>query len=30
MIRVTALNFISALFCPHYDVEKYRKLELKR
>ena len=30
MIRVTALNFISALFCPHYDVEKYRKLELKK
>lgn len=29
-IRVSGLNFISALFCPHYDFEKYRKPELKK
>lgn len=29
-IRVSGLGFISALFCPHYDFEKYRKPELKK
>ena len=29
-IRVGGLNLISALFCPHYDVEKERKPDLKK
>ena len=29
-IRVSGLGFIPALFCPHYDFEKYRKPELKK
>lgn len=29
-IKVSGLGFISALFCPHYDFEKYRKPELKK
>lgn len=30
MIKVRGLGFISAFFCPHYDVEKKRKPELKK
>jgi len=30
LIRVSGLNFIQTLFCPHYDFEKYRKPELKK
>lgn len=29
MIRVKGLNFISALHCPHYDIEKGREQSLK-
>lgn len=29
LIKVTGLNFIDALACPHYDAEKDRKPELK-
>ncbi len=29
LIKVTGLGFIDALACPHYDVEKERKPELK-
>jgi dipeptidase E len=29
LIKVTGLGFINALACPHYDVEKDRKPELK-
>lgn len=29
LIKVSGLNFISAVSCPHYDVEKDRKPELK-
>jgi len=29
LIRVSGLNFIPALFCPHYDIEKDRKAGLK-
>ena len=29
LIKIKALDFVSPLFCPHYDVEKYRKPELK-
>lgn len=29
LIKVTGLGFIDALACPHYDVEKDRKPELK-
>lgn len=29
LIKVTGLGFINALACPHYDVEKNRKPELK-
>jgi dipeptidase E len=29
-IRVSGLGFIPALFCPHYNFEKYRKPELKK
>lgn len=30
LIKVTGLGFISALFCPHYDVESARQEDLKR
>ncbi len=30
LIKVSGLNFIPALLCPHYDFEKYRKPELKK
>jgi dipeptidase E len=30
LIKVTGLNFIDALACPHYDAEKDRKPELKK
>jgi len=30
LIKVSGLNFINTLFCPHYDVEKDRKLDLKK
>ncbi len=30
LIRVSGLNFIPALFCPHYDFEKHRRPELKK
>jgi len=30
LIKVSGLNLISALFCPHYDFEKYRRRELKK
>lgn len=30
LIKVSGLNLIHALFCPHYDFEKYRKPELKK
>ncbi len=30
MVKVTGLGFINALHCPHYDVEKSRKRDLKR
>ncbi|MEI6580847.1 MAG: Type 1 glutamine amidotransferase-like domain-containing protein [bacterium] len=30
MIRVKGLDFVDGLFCPHYDIEKKRKSELKR
>lgn len=30
LIRVTGLNWIPALFCPHYDEEKGRKLHVKK
>jgi len=30
LIRVKGLNFIPILFCPHYDVEKDRKADLKK
>lgn len=29
LIRVSGLNLVNALFCPHYDVEQDRKAELK-
>ena len=29
LIKVTGLGFINALHCPHYDVEKFRKKDLK-
>ena len=29
LIKVSGLNLVNALFCPHYDVEKDRKAELK-
>ncbi len=29
LIKVTGLGWVDALFCPHYDVEKDRKPELK-
>lgn len=30
LIKVTGLGFIDALHCPHYDVEPFRKEDLKR
>lgn len=30
LIRVRGLGIIKALFCPHYDVEKERKADLKK
>lgn len=30
LIKVTGLGFVSALFCPHYDVEQDRQEDLKR
>jgi dipeptidase E len=30
LIKVTGLNFIDALACPHYDAEKDRKPELRK
>jgi len=30
LIKVSGLNFIPILFCPHYDIEKDRKLDLKK
>ncbi len=30
LIKVTGLGFINALHCPHYDIESFRQLELKR
>jgi len=30
LIRVTGLGLVNALFCPHYDVEKNRKPNLKK
>ena len=30
LIRVKGLGIIKALFCPHYDVEKERKADLKK
>jgi dipeptidase E len=30
LIKVTGLNLVHALFCPHYDSEKDRKQDLKR
>lgn len=30
LIKVTGLGFLDALVCPHYDVEKDRKPQLKR
>ncbi|MSU44972.1 peptidase E [Candidatus Nomurabacteria bacterium] len=30
LIRVSGLGFVNALFCPHYDVEKDRKPDLKK
>jgi len=30
LIRINGLNFIPALFCPHYDVEEDRKICLKK
>ncbi len=30
LIKIKALDFIPALYCPHYDVEEDRKSELKR
>ena len=30
LIRVTGLGLINALYCPHYDVEEYRKPDLKK
>jgi len=30
LIKVRGLNFIPALYCPHYDVEKDRKANLKK
>ena len=30
MIKVKGLGLVDALFCPHYDVEKKRKPELKK
>lgn len=30
LIKVSGLNFIPALLCPHYDSEKHRKLDLKK
>lgn len=29
-IRVSGLRLINALYCPHYDIEKKRKLSLKK
>ncbi len=29
LIRVAGLNFVHALCCPHYDIEKYREGSLK-
>ena len=30
MIRVKGLELVNALFCPHYDIEKDRKSNLKK
>jgi dipeptidase E len=30
LIKVMGLGFIDAVHCPHYDVEKFRKKDLKR
>ena len=30
LIKVTGLNFINALHCPHYDTESFRQKDLKR
>lgn len=30
LIKVSGLNFINALHCPHYDFEKHRKSDLKK
>jgi dipeptidase E len=30
LIKIKALNFIPALYCPHYDLEEDRKAELKK
>ncbi|MFA6072990.1 MAG: Type 1 glutamine amidotransferase-like domain-containing protein [Candidatus Woesearchaeota archaeon] len=30
LIKVTGLGLINAMNCPHFDIEKYRKNELKR
>ncbi len=30
LIRVRGLGFVNALFCPHYDVEKDRRTDLKK
>lgn len=30
LIKVTGLNFVDALACPHYDVEKHRQPELRK
>ena len=29
LVKVSGLNFVSGLFCPHYDVEKDRKPDLR-
>ena len=30
LIRVSGLGFVNALYCPHYDIEKDRKPDLKK
>ena len=30
LIKVTGLGFVNTLYCPHYDVEKDRKPDLKK
>ncbi len=30
LIKVTGLGLINALHCPHYDIEKHRRTDLKR